>query len=207
MRFSFDSNGTPVPVRNGDPIGGVFAPGSFAVDTWHRLMPHGDATKVDDQPKELFIGTLRADLTSVATLLQATTYGANLSNWQFYILNKGYEANFRIAKYDHDSEAVTLDTTHYERVSDYIANLPDTVEYVIRPHMILPFTLHNRSGSTNDVTLGYSDAASEDHVIELSLLSPGESFVLPVSNIHDLFFKYAAVGASDKLEWGEHYKA
>lgn len=192
MRFSFDSNGTPVPVRDGDPIGGVFTPGSVSTDTWHRLMPHGDASKVEGERKQLNIGVLRADIT-----------GADIANWQLYLLNAGYQANYRIKSYDAPSEILTAEATNYEQVD--FSNLPDTVKFVIRPYLILPFTLYNRATSTNIVRLGYSPANTSDGVIELSEVAPGKCFVLSVSNVHKIFYKYASVDASDALEWGEHF--
>ena len=192
MRFAHDSNGNTVPVRDGDPIGGVFVPGAtLAVDTWHRLMPHGSATHVDIEKDELDIGALRADI-----------LGANLSNWQLHILNDGYQAHYRVKKYDAPSEILTADTINYESVN--FSNLPTTVSWVIRPHMIQPFTLHNRDSSTNAVEIGYSPNNISSSVIELAILPAGTSLLIPVSNIHKLFFRYAAIVAADVLEWGEH---
>lgn len=190
--FSLDANSMVTAIRTGSVIGGKYDPSGLTTDTWYRLVPSGnDAQKVatsDPNYKwKLNLGTLRADITN-----------ANLTGWRLKILNAGYQESHVIS--EHNGGIITLSAP-----IQHIAGLPAAVEYVIYPEVLNPLVV--KCKGANDVEFG----RSEDEVYSLSKVDSigdvetGEMLVFPYAALDKLCFRYATVGSTDRLFWGEHY--
>lgn len=192
--FAIDANHNIASIRTGPVIGGNYDPSGLTADTWYRLVPSGnDAQKVastqQNYKRKLNLGTLRSDITN-----------ANLTGWRLKILNAGYQESHVI--HDHNGGLVTLKAD----IKHIAGGLPSTgIEYVLYPEVLNPLVV--KCKGANDVEFG----RSEDEVYSLSKVDSigdvetGEMLVFPYASLDKLCFRYATVGSTDRLFWGEHY--
>lgn len=189
--FSTDANKRPTIVREDLPVGGLYAISSATVNTWVRLLPHGNtATTVTDKPKELNIGSLRADVLT-------------LKGWKLKILNAGRSLDYRII--DYVSPNIVL-----EDALDNYETLPsDSVEYVLYPEVILPFGVTLHPDATDDVELGFAsvDAYTPSRIVPYTLLEAGNLGYFQTKHVDKLFYRFPTVSDSFKgdMSWGECY--
>lgn len=189
--LKLDGNANLTSLRMGAVIGGYYDASGVTVNAWYRLMPSGIAQKVaNTEPNyksQLNIGTLRADITN-----------ANLTGWNIKILNPGYEHSNVIE--EHNGGLLTL-----RKPIKHIDAMPAAVQYVIYPEVLNPLTV-NVIGA-NTVEFGYisDDAVTPANANSLGNVETGQTFVFPYTDLDKLTFRYATVGNTDRLSWGEHY--
>ena len=193
--FSFDANGRLTAIRTGSVIGGKYDPSGVTADTWYRLLPSGnDAQKVAstelNYKSKLNIGTLRSDITN-----------ANLIGWFLKILNVGYQAAYEVLA--HNGGLLTLASRTGGEVN--LENLPTNVEYVIYPEILNPLVVHCKGANGVEFGRSEDEVYSLLKVDSLGDVETGENFIFPYACLDRLCFRYATVGSTDRLSWGEHY--
>ena len=205
--FAIEENYRETGVRQGNPIGGYYkVPSSIATDTWHRLMPSGNAgavvaSSVDDYKEKLNIGTLRSDITN-----------APIGGWMLFVLNQGYQAMYQIRTYDPSSGIVHLMRSHREDTEMTLHNLPaGSVEFVIFPITIVDFKINYKKSATDAIEIGFQpqDKWGSGGVQSLGVIEPGQVFGIPTQRLDRLMFKFDdyTSGAENFFSWGEHYIA
>lgn len=192
--FSFDANHSLTSIRGGSVIGGNYDPSGLTVDTWYRLLPSGNsaqkvASTEPDYKRKLNLGTLRSDITN-----------ANLIGWRLKVLNAGYQEGPHVIS-EHVGGVVTLRSP-----ISHFAGLPsNNIEYVIYPEVLNPLVV--KCKGANDVEFGRSEDKTYglSKVDSLGSAETGENFIFPYADLDRLCFRYATVGSTDRLFWGEHY--
>jgi len=200
--FSYDDNFRETRLREGPPLGGYLKLNAtdFPVDTWHRLMPSGDAgaivaNTVDHFGEKLNIGTLRDDIENT-----------DVSGWLLKVLNPGYQQKYIIGRYD--GGIVHLGSLTPGGNSELALHLiQGDVEFVIYPVPINPFHINYFRDAIDDIEIGWQlkDVLTPTNVISLGELRPGERMKIPIQSIGNLMFKIGAytTNAKNHISWGE----
>ena len=190
--FSYDANHRATAIRGGSVIGGNYDPSGLTADTWYRLLPSGNsaqkvATSDPNYKWQLNLGTLRADITN-----------ANLIGWRLKILNAGYQESNSI--HDHNGGLVRLKSD-----IKHIAGLPSNVEYVLYPEVLNPLVVKCKGANGVEFGCSEDEGYSLSKVDSIGDVETGEMLVFPYADLDRLCFRYATVGSTDRLFWGEHY--
>ncbi|MEG9862136.1 MAG: hypothetical protein V6Z81_06495 [Parvularculales bacterium] len=193
--FTRDANARVSSIRGGSVIGGKYDPSGLTANTWYRLMPSGNnaqkvAATVADFDRQLNLGTLRSDISN-----------ASLIGWRLKILNTGYQQSHVI--FEHTGGVVRL-----ESPIRHFAGLGSTgIEYVIYPEVLNPLVVYCAGANTVEFGRSEDEAYSLSKVDAIGDVDPGKMLVFPYAALDKLCFRYATVGSTDRLSWGEHYIA
>lgn len=189
--FSTDANQRATIVREDVPVGGLHALSTATANTWVRFLPHGnDAQIVTDEPKQLNVGSLRADVLT-------------LKGWKLKILNAGRSLDYRIINYVSPNIVLEKGIDNYE-------TLPSgSIEYVLFPEVILPLGVTLHPDATDDVELGFTDedAYTPSRILPYSFVQAGRFSYFQTKHVDKLFYRFPSVSGSFKgdMYWGEHY--
>ena len=192
--FKQDANYNLTSIRGGSAIGGKYDPSGLTANTWYRMVPSGNtaqkvASTEPNYRQKLNLGNpLRADITN-----------ANLTGWRLKILNTGYQEGPHIIS-ENSGGIVTLQSPikHFDA-------LPASVEYVIYPEVLNPLVVHCRGANAVEFGRSEDEGYSLSKVDSLGDVETGEKLIFPYENLDTLCFRYATVGNTDRLVWGEHY--
>ena len=187
--LSLDANANPTLIRDGLPVGGILTPETGA--GWHRLMPSGDsASLVADNPSQLNIGTLRADVLDV-------------EGWQLMIYNAGYLQRNFVNGYENNRLLLKGGLQHAEPLQALGAN----IEWAIYPQLVVPFGItYHPDAATTELTIGVAkDDTYAPTPKRFALLKADQMVVMHTQRLQNIFYQSAQ--ASDLIMWGEHYIA
>lgn len=199
--YSWDDNYWKTKLRDGQPLGGYYKiPSDIVVNTWHRLMPSGDAgatvaTTEDHFSEKLNIGTLRADVANM-----------DLSGWHLMVLNPGYQNRYIIGS--ENNGIVHLGSlTPNENTQLALHLIEGAVHFVIAPVPINPFYINYFRDALDDIEIGWQnkDVFAPTDVVSLGELRPGERMEVTISRLDQLMFKLPAytTNAKNYISWGE----
>lgn len=192
-----DLNRVPTRVRQGNPLAGCLElDDSLSANTWYRLMPHGNAgALVDDNDRKLNIGTLRSDVLEI-------------EQWNMVILNEGYKQYLRVV--NHEGQEVEFDQPieYIEGIKS--ANIQSSIQFVLYPLLLIPFSVTNDEASDGRVELGVTtdDDYTPSTIKKLGSVRAGRVMMIPFSRVDRLFYRLpTALTSSQTAElcWGEHY--
>lgn len=192
-----DFNRVPTPIRQGNPVGGCLElDDSVSANAWHRLMPNGDGgALVDGNDRKLNIGTLRSDILEI-------------ERWNVAIFNEGYKQSLQIVNHEGQEIECTQPVEYIEGIKS--AGLESSLEFVLFPYTIIPFSVTNDEDSDGSVELGVTkaDEWTPSSVIKLGSVRAGRFMMIPFSRVDRLFYRLPTAltsGQTIELCWGEHY--
>lgn len=194
--FIRDFNRVPTRVREGNPIGGCLElDDSLSANTWYRLMPHANTgALVDGNDRKLNIGTLRSDVLQI-------------EQWNVVILNEGYKQYLQIVNHEGQEVEFSQPIEYIEGIKN--AGLQSSLQFVLFPYVLIPFSVINDEDSDGRVELGVTapDEWTPSTIKKLGSVRAGRFMTVPFSRVDRLFYRLpTALSSGETIElcWGEH---
>lgn len=205
MTLAVDANSRTLMTRVDLPVGEfrTLADGAAEkpVNTWRRLMPHGnDAETVSRTDGTRYINLTRNVRSSVL----------DVTGWVFEILNKGHQQKNIITRESGGSIDFRDPIQFYEALGML------SLRWVMYPILNFPIVIRYQRGTAAiNVDIGITDQNiyTPTNIVKIASIENGNAVVIPTQQIGQLFYRIGdgstsrndADTADIDLSWGEHY--